>query len=87
MTAEVLRELKNQHPFKPFRIHMSDGTSFLINDPENLVVPKGWTTDAIVLKPRGLFSFVYIRNVTHVSGKGLPGTRKRRGRGGSGESE
>jgi hypothetical protein len=47
------------------------------------VLPKDWTMDAIVTFPRGLFSFVYLKNITHVSGQGgFPNLKaKRRGRG------
>src|SRR5438876_11174480 len=82
MTADRLRAFKNAVPFKPFTIHMSDGSEFEI-DPESLVVHKDWTVDAIVLFPRGRFKFLYLRNVMHVSGQGtLPKLGKRRRRGG-----
>jgi hypothetical protein len=81
MTSERLRDFKNAVPFRPFSIHMNDGSKFDIKDPESLVVHKDWTMDAIVLLPRGRFSFVYLKNVTDVSGAGsLPklGARRRR---------
>lgn len=70
MTANQLREFKQTMPFKPFTIHMSDGSRFLVDDTESLVLPRGWSTDAIVTMPRGRFKFIYLRNVTHVSGQG-----------------
>jgi hypothetical protein len=81
MTADRLREFKNTVPFKPFTIHMNDGSKFKISDPESLVVHKDWTVDAIVLLPRGEFRFLYLKNLSHVSGRGtFPklGTRKRK---------
>jgi hypothetical protein len=66
MTADQLRDFKHRTPFKPFRIHMSDGTKFLVDDPESLVLPRDWSTDAIVTMPRGRFSFVHIRRVARV---------------------
>jgi hypothetical protein len=80
MTAEQLRQLKNKSPFKPFTIHMNSGESFKVADPENLVIHPDWTVDAIVFQPRGRFSFVYLKNVTHVSGIGLPPLKNRRRR-------
>jgi len=60
---------------------MNNGARFDIKDPESLVVHKDWTVDAIVLLPRGRFSFVYLRNVSHVSGAGsLPRLKRRRGK-------
>ena len=80
MTSEQLRRLKNQTPFKPFTIHMNSGETFTIRDPENLVIHPEWTVDAIVFQPRGRFSFIYLRNATHVSGQGLPPVQNRRRR-------
>jgi hypothetical protein len=83
MTADQLRAFKHKLPFKPFTIHLADGTKLKVSDPESLVLPKDWTMDAIVTFPRGLFSFVYLKNITHVSGQGgFPNLKaKRRGRG------
>jgi hypothetical protein len=89
MTANQLREFKHTVPFKPFTIHMSDGPRFLVDDRESLVLPRDWTTDAIITLPKGRFKFIYLRNVTHVSGEGpWPKLKGRRGRGRNGhESE
>jgi hypothetical protein len=79
MTADQLRAFKHKLPFKPFTIHLSDGTKLEVGDPESLVLPKDWTTDAIITFPRGRFSFVYIKNITHVSGVGgFPNLKPRR---------
>lgn len=80
MTVERLRDFKNADPFRPFTIHMNDGSKFAIKDPESLVVHKDWTVDEIVRLPRGRFSFVYLGNVSHMFGEGsLPrlGARRR----------
>jgi hypothetical protein len=90
MTVERLREFKNAAPFKPFTIHMNNGTDLLVRDPESLIVHPDWTMDAIVILPGGKFSFVYLRNVSHVPGQGsLPklGVKKRRGKSGPGFDE
>ena len=80
MNADQLRQLKNKSPFEPFTIHMNSGESFRIGDPQNLVIHPEWTVDAIVFQPRGRFSFLYLKNVTHVSGVGLPPVKSRRKR-------
>jgi len=83
MTSDRLRDFKNTMPFKPFTIHMNDGSKFEIGDPESLVVHKDWTVDALVLFPRGRFTFLYLKNVSHVSGEDrLPKLGKRRRRNG-----
>jgi hypothetical protein len=87
MTADQLRELKNTSPFKPFTINMTDGKSYSVRDPEDLFIHPDWSVDAIVVHPGGLFSFIYLRNVASISGKGpLPKAKRRRGpRSGGGE--
>ena len=81
MTAEQLRHFKHKVPFATFKIHLSDGSDFTITDPESLVLPKDWTTDAIVTMPRNQFAFIYLKNVTHVSSAGgFPRIKGRRGR-------
>ena len=81
MTADQLRAFKHKTPFAAFKIHLSDGSNFTITDPESLVLPRDWTTDAIVTMPRNQFAFIYLKNITHVSGAGgWPRMRGRRGR-------
>jgi hypothetical protein len=89
MTADQLREFKNKVPFKAFTIHMSDGSRFSVEDPEALVLPRDWSVDAIITFPKGRFKFIYLKNVTHVSGKGpWPKMKGRKGKGRSnGEKE
>jgi len=79
VTAEQLRAFKHKLPFRAFAIHLSDGTKLRVDDPESLVLPKDWTTDAIVTFPKGRFVFVYLKNITHVSGEGgFPNLKTRR---------
>jgi len=86
MTLDQLRNVKSKEPFSTFAIHMTEGGSFLIDDPESLVIHRDWNMDAIVLKSGGLFSFIYMKNVTRVSGGGgLPKMRGRRSRGNGGD--
>ena len=85
MTADQLRGFKNKVPFRPFTIHMTDGVEFAITDPEDLFIHPDWSVDAIVLHPRGRFSFIYLRNVASVSSEGRwPKVKGRRGRGRNG---
>jgi hypothetical protein len=81
MNAELLRNFKNKHPFTPFTIRMTDGTDFHVNDPEDLILHPDWNTDAIVVRPGGKWSFIYLKNVAHVSSEGdWPKNRRRRGK-------
>lgn len=86
MTADQLREFKHRTPFKPFTIHMDNGSQFVVDDPESLVLPRDWSTDAIVTMPRGRFAFIYLRNVTHVASE-RPWPKMRRRRRGNGSDQ
>ena len=86
MVARELREFKRRSLFKPFTIHMDDGRQFRVDDPESLVLPRDWCTDAIVTMPRGRFAFIYLRNVTHVASE-RPWPKMRRRRRGNGSDQ
>jgi hypothetical protein len=45
ISAEEIRNLQKQAPFRPFRLHMSDGRVFNIRHPEQFMVLR----DKIVL--------------------------------------
>ncbi len=89
MTADQLRGFKSKVPFRAFTIHMTDGNSYAIKDPEDLFIHPDWSVDAMVLHPRGRFTFIYLKNVAGVSSEGRwPTMKGRRGRGKNGrESE
>ena len=38
INAEEIRTLQKQTPFKPFRIHLSDGRAFTLLHPEQFIV-------------------------------------------------
>ncbi len=81
MTTDQLREFVRRQPFEPFTIHLADGSSFKISHPETLVLPHGWSSSALVTFPKDRFSFLYLKNITHVSSRGNPpniAQRKRR---------
>ena len=81
MTADDLRELKNKTPFAPFTIHMNDGKSLKVEDPEDILLPRGWRSDVIVTYPNGRWSWIYLKNISHVTGAGRwPNGRRRGGR-------
>ena len=41
MRAEDLRQLLRRQPFQPFRVHVSDGTSYDVTHPEIVTVGPG----------------------------------------------
>lgn len=81
MTVEQLRDFRRKVPFSPFTIHMTDGHEFVIRNPDDLFIHPDWNADAMVLHPRGRFSFIYVRNIASVSGEGHWPKLKRRGKG------
>ena len=87
MTAEQLRDFVKREPFEAFTIHMNDGSRLKIAEPDGLVIPRGWTWNAMVVLPRGRFTILYTRNIAHVSSRGgWPKTRGgRRKQNGSGD--
>jgi hypothetical protein len=42
MTAEALKALLKRRPFVPFKIKMSDGTSYDILHPDMVLVTRNW---------------------------------------------
>ena len=83
MTADLVRQFLKRQPFQPFKIHLTDGRSLQVKHPDFLFLPPGWETTAIVALPKGMFDFVYIRNIASIESKGaipsLPTRRRPRG--------
>ena len=81
MNAEAIRLFLKRDPFEPFTIHMTDGRKFEVKHRDFVFLPPGWETTAIVAFPKGLFDFVYIRNITSIQSEAeipsLPDKRKR----------
>jgi hypothetical protein len=87
MTAENIRVLMKRNPFVPFTIKMNDGQRFAVEYPDFVFLPPGWETTAIVAQPKGVFDFIYIRNITSIESEGdIPNMPTRR-RGGGPDQE
>jgi hypothetical protein len=80
MTAEEIRLFIKRQPFRPFTIYMTDGRKLVVPHPDFVFLPPGWSTTAIVALPKGLFEFVYIRNITSIKSDGEIPTHKGRAR-------
>ena len=39
---EMIRKELRKRPFRPFRLHLSDGTEYLVNHPDNCLVGRGF---------------------------------------------
>ncbi|MFW5681568.1 MAG: hypothetical protein ACOC1G_01050 [Phycisphaeraceae bacterium] len=47
MNLDNLRERLRRQPFKPFRVHLSDGKSYDVLHPEMMLLTKSWVSIAI----------------------------------------
>lgn len=72
MTVTQLREFLRRQPFQKFTIRTNDGRSFEVPHPDYLWLPPKAATTVIVSSPTGVFSFVYLKNVTSVDSEGDP---------------
>jgi len=81
MTIELLKAIATRTPFERFTIYMNDGSKFIINEPDGMVIPIGWSIDVLVPLKGDRFSVLYLKNIAHVSSRGTwPKLRIRRRR-------
>ncbi len=86
MSIDEIRDLARREPFQPFTVHLNDGSRLRVTQPDNFFAPRAWRTDFIVAMDDGRWSWVYLRNVAHISTRGgLPRTTSRRRTGGANE--
>ena len=70
MTAEQVRKAKEEAPFRPFRLFLSDQRSFMIDHPDFLWIIPGGRTIAVA-DPSGA---VEIIDLIHVSSLRINGS-------------
>jgi hypothetical protein len=81
MEADDLRNLVARQPFHPFTIHMNDGSRLRVAQPDDFIMHRDWVDEAIVVLPKGKWTFIYLPNVAHVSTQGKwPKVNGRHGR-------
>ena len=57
MTLQILKEMRDAAPFKPFEIHLSNGRALRVATPDHLFfMPNG--KEFLVVLPDGGFRFV-----------------------------
>jgi len=80
MTTEKLRDLLHAQPFKPFTIHLAEGTVIPVRHPEFVLVTQGGRT-AYVHTGRGEeVKIIDLLLVTHLTTNGADSKRTRTGR-------
>jgi len=77
MTTQQLRLLHQAKPFRPFTIHMADGTSVQVNQPELLLHTQGGRT-AFVNTEGEHVTIVDLLLVTKLTYQNENGARRRR---------
>jgi hypothetical protein len=77
MTTDQIRELYNARPFKPFRVHLADGSSVPIKSPEFMGMTPGGRV-MFVSKGDDAGQIIDLLLVTKVS-IGREAQRRRRG--------
>jgi hypothetical protein len=77
MTSEQLKTLHEAKPFRPFTIHMADGTSVPVNHPELLLRTQGGRT-AFVNTEGEMVTIVNLLLVTKLTYQNENGARRRR---------
>lgn len=82
MDPEGLNQLVRHLPFEPFRVHVSDGTTYDVKHPEQIMVGKRACHVGIGPKGRGPFQRIAIVANVHIARlEPLNGThRKHRGK-------
>jgi hypothetical protein len=70
MQADELRNLVAREPFKPFTIHMNNGSRLKVSQPDDFIMHRTWVDEAIVVLGRGNWTFVYLPNIAHVTTTG-----------------
>jgi hypothetical protein len=66
MRAEELKELLNVRPFVPLRIHMTDGRTFDIHHPDNIIVLRGRVDIGVGTDPSGVVDRVEHCSLLHI---------------------
>lgn len=69
MGPEEIRKILGERPFRPFRIHMSDGASYDVRHPELVLVAKRQLIVGVAKPGSDIlddFSFVNILHITRI---------------------
>ena len=67
MTADDIRRYVHEQPFKPFRVHLSDGRSVLVGHPDFIALPPPDERGTMVTVYEDRFArHIYIGNVTSI---------------------
>jgi hypothetical protein len=79
MTTDQVRNIHRAKPFKPFTIHVADGTTVEVTHPENMFQSQGGRT--IIVNTRGekmeIIDLLLVTKIT-TDQEGQPPQRKRR---------
>ncbi len=80
MRADDLKKILDRRPFRPLRLHMSDGSHVDIRHPEPVVVSRSYVLVPEVVSPAGVleeFEFYGLLHIVRVTRAGRNGGRGR----------
>jgi hypothetical protein len=77
MTSDRIRELYSAQPFRPFTLHLADGSRARIVSPEFMMFPPGGRTIVVYTQDSGV-EFIDLLLVTKVSVASTNGSKRRR---------
>ena len=67
MNPDQLERLRLQRPFEPFRIHLSDGGTYDVPTPENLLRTKSGRTVSVLAQDEETFAIIDMLHVTRIT--------------------
>ena len=80
MTTEKLREMLYARPFKPFSIHIAEGTVIPVKHPEFVLITSGGRTAHVHTGRGEEVKIIDLLLVTHITTNGSHSKRTRTGR-------
>jgi hypothetical protein len=80
MTTEKLRDMLHARPFKPFSIHLAEGTVIPVKHPEFVLITAGGRTAHVHTGRGEEVKIIDLLLVTHITTNGAGSKRSRTGR-------
>ena len=77
MTSDRISELYSTQPFRPFTLHLADGSIARIRSPEFMMFPPGGRTIVVYTDDSGV-EIIDLLLVTKVAVAGTNGSKRRR---------
>jgi hypothetical protein len=67
MTVDDIRKYVHEQPFRPFRVHLSDGRAVVVGHPDFIALPPPDNRATMITVYEDRFArHIYIRNITSI---------------------